>query len=67
MHISYFIGILSFIAYLYMFIRYAYVKGELLGSLSLMDAYINILISFVIIKKGEIVSSEAFYLSFDDD
>ena len=40
MHISYFIGVLNFIAYLYMFIGYAYVKGEFLGNLSLMDAYI---------------------------
>ena len=40
MYISCFIGLLSFIAYLYLFIDHAYVKGELLGSLSLMDAYI---------------------------
>ena len=40
MHICYFISILSLIAYPYMFIEYAYVKGELLGSLSLIDAYI---------------------------
>ena len=43
-YISCFIDVMSFITYLYIFIDHAYVKGELLGSLSLIDAYILSLI-----------------------
>ena len=54
---------------LHIFIVYCYVwvKGELLWSLTLIHAYITNSMSYVIIKKGEIVGPEAIHSSFDDD
>ena len=51
----------SFIEYHYV---YAWVKGELLELFSKLCIYNSM--SFVIIKKGEIVGPKAHYSSFDD-
>ena len=56
----------AFITYLFVYC-YAWVKGELLWSLTLIHAYIYNSMSFVIIKEGEIVGPKAFHPSFDDD
>ena len=61
MHIFYFIGILSFIAYLYMFIDYAYVKGEFLWSLSLNNAYITLYV-LSSSKRGRLLAQRPFTL-----
>ena len=57
-----------FIAYLYVYC-YAWVKGELLWTLTLIHAYITpwVLSSSKSDKKGEIVDPEAHHSSFDDD
>ena len=62
MHI-YLFYFMYFIEYLLVYC-YAWVKGELLWSLTLIHAYNSM--SFVI-KKGEIVGPKAHHSSFDDD